>query len=77
MQAASDQLHDQVADLQRKVTQLGDSVPPPVKERSAEIPGVEDTPAQKRLLARLLWVDDKPENNAYLIATIRGLASMS
>jgi CheY-like chemotaxis protein len=73
VQAASDQLHDQVADLQRKVTQLADSVPPPAKERGADIPGVGATPAEERLLARLLWVDDKPENNAYLMTTIRGL----
>lgn len=72
VQAASDQLHDQVADLQRKVTQLADSVPPPVKRPGADTSEVEDTPARKKLLARLLWVDDKPENNAYLITTIRG-----
>jgi CheY-like chemotaxis protein len=73
VQAASDQLHDQVADLQRKVTQLADSAPATATERGAAIPGVEDASAPKKLIARLLWVDDKPENNAYLMTTIRGL----
>ena len=73
VQAASDQLHDQVADLQRKVTQLAASAPATAVERGAAIPGVENASAPKKLIARLLWVDDKPENNAYLIATIRGL----
>jgi CheY-like chemotaxis protein len=72
VQAASDQLHDQVADLQRKVTQLADSAPAPAIERGPAIPGVEDRSAPQKLIARLLWVDDKPENNAYLITTIRG-----
>lgn len=74
---ASERLHSELDDLRNKVIELGDRV-----DRSAdEATGDAATEAAPEALAepdrppvrptRILWVDDEPKNNAFLIESLR------
>lgn len=69
-QDASDELANQIADLQDQVNALkavppGSPAPPVPMPGSGSLVGSKPGPP-----ARVLWVDDKPENNAYEIARL-------
>jgi CheY-like chemotaxis protein len=76
VQEASDQLQTQVSDLQKNVEALRGKLDP------AETPGPDaDTGPQVKplksatqpsLARRLLWVDDRPSNNAFEVARLQG-----
>jgi CheY-like chemotaxis protein len=63
VQNASEQLHEAIEDLQRHVAVI-----------QAELRGADQgSAAAAAPPRRLLWVDDHPENNAFLIGTLRDL----
>jgi CheY-like chemotaxis protein len=65
---ASEQLRKQVDDLQDQVRRLLSGEESAAADSPPTI-ATETTPS--RLLKRILWVDDKPENNAYEIAKLQ------
>jgi CheY-like chemotaxis protein len=68
VQEASDQLRAQVEDLQKKVSDLRAQVQQQAQPISTDLP--EKAP-EKHPIKSILWVDDKPANNAYEIANLR------
>jgi CheY-like chemotaxis protein len=88
VQEASENLHQQIADLQDKVARLAES-PVTQPRRVAAVPqtggSLSGLTAHERFNeifgpgrgrrrpsgGRVLWVDDKPENNAYEIETLK------
>jgi CheY-like chemotaxis protein len=65
VQQASDQLRNQLEDLQRVVAQ---------QQRPSDFSKVEDAPATEVGIGgvyRILWVDDNPPNNAFEIAKLK------
>jgi CheY-like chemotaxis protein len=65
VQEASDQLRQQVEDLQRKLSEVRQQT------QSAAVPPTSAPPSPPTVPRRVLWVDDVPENNAYEIARLR------
>jgi CheY-like chemotaxis protein len=66
---ASRQLHAELDDLRGKVIELTDRVEAPKDEGEVEAAaGAQPAPARP---ARILWVDDRPENNAFLIKSLK------
>ena len=72
VQDASDQLRKQVEDIQNQIQNLA-------AQRSATLPSVDDhdsmEPQEEEIISirrSILWVDDKPTNNAHEIAKLEG-----
>ena len=65
VQEASDQLRAQIEDLQEKLSDLRLSI----QQQAEEIELIAKVPtaavAERRPIRRILWVDDRPSNNAY------------
>jgi CheY-like chemotaxis protein len=71
VQTASEGLQKQITDLQNQVAQIRE--PSAVLNRSTEV--ASDTPVSRAsspppLGARILWVDDNPDNNVYELQTL-------
>jgi CheY-like chemotaxis protein len=68
VQEASDQFRAQIEDLQQKVSALRLQV-----QQQAELVAAAPVARvlERRPIKRILWVDDKPSNNAYEIAKLR------
>lgn len=67
VQEASDQLRAQVEDLQEKVAQLRKATTEVPMEALESMP----TDATESVSRRVLWVDDKPSNNAFEVARLK------
>ncbi len=67
MEEASEQQRVIIADLQTRLVTLENQFPPDPVE---EVAGSHDD--EPTLETRILWVDDNPKNNSYLIATLEG-----
>lgn len=70
VQNVSTQLHQELDDLRKRVIALGTSVADSAVEPPTE---AEPAPPEARSSdrVRILWVDDRPENNAFLISSLR------
>lgn len=68
VQDATDQLKDQIEDLQKKVSELRASMQQQAQPILTRAP---EKKAEKKPIKTILWVDDKPGNNAYEIAHLR------
>ena len=67
VQQASEQIAKQIQDLQNKVAEISNisKIPP----EATVVPGI--SPQPSRGVKRILWVDDKPSNNAFQVAQLR------
>jgi CheY-like chemotaxis protein len=75
VQQATDQITKQIQDLQSNVAELKPAevagLEADTKPLAKNVPKAAPTEAASTGL-RILWVDDRPENNAFEIATLRG-----
>ena len=75
MDEVSEQQRGLIADLQKQIVELQAQIEPLLK--SELVPPVEEAGLEKLLVERpspvqrILWVDDEPRNNAFLVESLR------
>jgi len=70
-QQATEQFHNQISDLQEKVVQLRQQVDSLVSGRPAPVSVVATAPSSTSANKSILWLDDKPTNNALEMARLQ------
>jgi CheY-like chemotaxis protein len=73
VQQAADQLKEQVSDLQRQLAELGQRTPGAAPGEEQTLAPAPAPPAPQRAgigSARILWVDDRPDGNAFEITQL-------